>query len=245
MPDRVDDGRAVVIIGSGPSAEHSVANFRAAPPNPLICRINHFYADTRKLFGQQFNDWYFAAADEDMCARVASLRDSGEFSFERIVTSSPNSVAVSFMTDVPIKNPWLALAAHPVFCDYYLRGRRANLPTSGLQALHFYLSEGFREVLIIGFDFYSSAGGRYAFADAVSQLGVRHRGIEGYESNKHSLETDLIYLKQVVQEYPDCRISVSADPTVWTTKILPFLRSAIGPSVDDNIRMLPLSEAVA
>ena len=82
------------------------------------------------------------------------------------------------------------------------------MPTTGLQALAAALALGFKEIHIIGMDFYQSTNKRYAYKvprQIKNNMAAKHFK-PGYEKGSHSLDADLNAWSVLVKSFPDAKI---------------------------------------
>lgn len=204
----------VLLVGNGPSAGlHDLVSVRArVGEHDRIARMNHFYVGEN--FGRHADDLFFAVDEPSLIANLYGVLSSGQRTVSRLVTplSRQKLGPLSFL-DVEVVHPWARFPTSDFFNSIYIRGSREHLPTTGLQALHFYLTVGVRRFTAVGLDFYSSPV-RYAHIDEVKKHRIGHHHLDGYEANAHSLQDDMNYLLHLGREF-EFSVDVLSAPTPW------------------------------
>ena len=135
--------------------------------------------------------------------------------FERI--ESDNMHDLFFQ---PRFDHWKILSTVPEIARL-LMGR--PLPTLGLQALATGLILGFREIHVIGMDFYQSTSIRYAFElpEKIKNGMSSVHTTPGYEKKAHNFETDLHAYHVIRNKFPEARI-YSLSKNSYFTELAPI-----------------------
>jgi len=204
----------VLLIGNGPSGEsHTLTTIREmAGDFDRIARCNHFYVGEN--FGRHVDDLFFAVDNESLFSGIYSSITSGKKSVQRFMTPL-QSTRLGFLTylDVEIINFWRFLLEDDYFSSIYIRGSNHKLPTTGMQALHYYLTQGVKIFSVVGIDFYTSQN-RYAFSREVNSRRLGDFNVIGYEDKAHSKQDDFLYFLHLAKKY-DFTVNVLSAPAPW------------------------------
>jgi hypothetical protein len=82
------------------------------------------------------------------------------------------------------------------------------LPTTGLQMLAVAMILGYKEIYLVGVDFYQSTDVRYAFdiPDNIKKTLGNIHFTPGYEKGAHSFEYDLFFFNFLRNLYPEVQL---------------------------------------
>jgi hypothetical protein len=205
-----DLSRPLVIAGNGPSILQ--LDYRQIPENAYVFRCNWFFQEDHYRLGRRVDGYFWSIHNEGMmraleaASRIGGYRIGAYFSpvaFEEFADSSTMCSKQSFL---PLHNHWRIIAGQP---DLAASMMMRPLPTQGMQMLATALELGFRDIYLVGIDFYQDPNSRYAFEIPESLAGqwLLPKDLKpGYESN-HDIAVDLKMLEFCLSSYPDLKIS--------------------------------------
>jgi glycosyltransferase involved in cell wall biosynthesis len=209
---QLDTSRPVLIVGNGPSAGQP--DYSRIPANAYVFRMNHFYFEPASLYGRRADFVLWSVRNQLLHEKLQKITvergyDIGCFCFPSGILQKDDANGILTQTFQPYLDHWSVISRRPEL------GRRMMsrpLPTQGVQAVAMALILGFREIFVIGMDFYQPARQRYYFQPpATDAARLKEKDLAlGYEKN-HSLETDIAFLRATQACFPEARIaSVSA-----------------------------------
>ncbi|MBY6198486.1 alpha-2,3-sialyltransferase [Vibrio hangzhouensis] len=199
-----DFDKTCYVIGNGPSANDFTLS-EDEIENSIIFRMNWFFLEEQPNFGRRI-DGYFSSIDvRELREHLAKVLDSGKYEIRKFF--QPH-LASNTATDVNIVDShllgnscdhWAVIASDPTLARNMM-GR--PLPTQGMQALAFAAIIGFKNIKLIGVDFYQDLSKRYAWEvpDEVKSVLQEKDYKPGYEKH-HSLDYDLKFYKAIRSRY--------------------------------------------
>ena len=118
----------------------------------------------------------------------------------------------------PAYDHWAIMATKPEIARLLMS---RPLPTTGLQMLAVGMILGYKEIYLVGIDFYQSTDVRYAFDipdDIKKTIGNVHF-TPGYEVGAHSFEYDLFFFNILRKLYPDVKLYSISEHSYISTLI--------------------------
>lgn len=205
--------RPLVIVCSGPSVAD--VDYHRIPDNPVIFRLNLFFLERDFFFGRHVDAYFWAVYREviqdelyeltrdrqyDVDAYFYPMRLVRDIRSHRLETDRMHEKAFR-----PAYDHWNLLATVPEIARIMMV---RPLPTIGLQALAAGLILGFREIHIIGMDFYRSTDRRYGYEipDRVKSKASPIHFRAGYEPGAHSFENDTYVFSLLQRLFPEAGI---------------------------------------
>lgn len=204
-----DLDRPVLIVGNGPSSRSPESG--RLPENPIVFRMNYFFLEESPVFGTRVDGYFWAVTSTPLLEALLRCAETGQYEIRNYFTP----VDLATVRDVP-NSGWYHAAFQPQF-DHWsvlaecpplarLLGSRP-LPTQGMQALGTALALGYREVHLIGVDFYQSSTARYSYqipTELMQKMDTKDY-TPGYEK-AHALELDLGFLAECLRAFPRANV---------------------------------------
>lgn len=211
--------RPVIVVCNGPSSRNYT--LRDFPENALIFRMNHFYKEEHKNYGDVV-DGFFAAVDHKLLYdNISDAVTEKRYQIRRYF----NPLSLDHRAFADRKQKYGESLGE--FIDHWAVINRCPesarlmtlrpLPTQGIQTLAAALEWGFKEIYVVGMDLYSDPNVRYSWTYSekeISSLGKKH-ATPGYENGAHTLDADLLFLDALLSEYVDADVKfLSSNPEV-------------------------------
>jgi glycosyltransferase involved in cell wall biosynthesis len=217
--------RVVTLLCNGPSYANATLDAQIISTS-IIVRMNHFYLETEP-FADGRVDYYFWAVNEPaLHDNIISQIQSDRYRIGRFMCPVPhNELKVS-------ERGWKTLIPESSYFDHWLYSCAKDpglgrvmmsrpLPTTGLQAMAYFLAQGYRKFAIAGMDFYANNERRYHY-DIPDRLKDRMNPIHfkpGYEKGAHSVDADTKFFKELASRYPNMQISLCSQMDVLSDLI--------------------------
>lgn len=194
--------RPCYIIGNGPSADIEID----LPENALVFRMNWFFLENHKRFGRRVDGYFFSAQDDLLMQELERVVVSKDYEISKIF--SPLNLKEVQTIWPKFVDHWAFLATNSTIARFLMS---RPLPTQGLQVLATLLLAGFKDIRLVGIDFYENqhAGRRYAYeVPKHLKFSMQKKDLKnGYES-EHNLATDLRFLEGIRQEFSEACVQV-------------------------------------
>jgi hypothetical protein len=219
--------RPLVISGNGPSL--TKINYKMIPHNSVIFRTNMFFLEDRYYLGKDIDAYFWSVYREELHDTLENMVTSNKYNInsffypmnlnsfngkkERI---SINERHTKLFT--PSYDHWAIMATKPEIARLLMS---RPLPTTGLQMLAVAMILGYKEIYLVGIDFYQSTDVRYAFDipdDIKKTIGNIHFK-PGYEAGAHSFEYDLFFFTILRELYPDVKLYSISEHSYISTLI--------------------------
>lgn len=204
-----DTTRPLVIAGNGPSLLS--LDYRQLPDNACVFRCNWFFLEDHYRFGRNVDAYFWSVHNEGMlrgleeAVRIGGYRIGAYFSPVVFKEFSDESTLCSKLSFSPAYNHWRIIAGNPTLAaDMMAR----PLPTQGIQMVATALELGFRDIHLVGMDFYQDPHSRYAWQvpPSVADAWLGSKDLTpGYEAC-HEMAVDLRMLQHCMDWFPDARI---------------------------------------
>ena len=209
LNDFRDTSRPVVIVCNGPSAK--TIKYNRLPDNALIVRMNMFFLESAYFFGKQIDGYFWSVSNDVIHSFLLRNVTDKEYNINVLFTPMTESYKstqnqLSLLDDTYHSvNHWKVLSKRMEIA-YEMMTR--PLPTQGLQALATFLLLGFKEIHIIGMDFYQSSGERYYYKiPEIYRHKIKAKDYQpGYEKNMHSFEKDIWFYTLILDIFADAKI---------------------------------------
>ena len=228
-PDRISElfadvkknqGTPALLLCNGPSAK--MLNLPANIERYSIARMNFFFLESKPFAGGRVDHLFWSLNEPTFHAELAEIVRSRKYQIAQYNCPVPYNkltYADGPVSQRPFFDPkqyidhWTLIGHRPSLAKLLMS---RPLPTTGVQALAALAVLGHREIALAGMDFYSDASKRYHYTlpeHIVSKIDPKHT-VPGYEKNAHSEKTDLEFLSQVFQEFPNIRLRLLSDMPV-------------------------------
>jgi hypothetical protein len=207
--------RPLLIVGNGPSS--AMPPLDRLPPDPVVFRMNWFFLESHYQFGSHVDAWLYAIPNQGLESHLRDEIASGRYTLDRLC--SPMRVPAlregerwfSQLYDLGLEelDHWAAIARNARLGRFFMS---RPLPTSGMQALGFALTSGFKEIYLCGIDLYEQGEARYGYVvpDEIRAVLEAKDVAPGYEE-KHALDRDLAFLLACLEEFPDAEVYTASD----------------------------------
>jgi len=219
--------RPLVIAGNGPSL--TKINYKMIPNNSVVFRTNMFFLEDKYYLGKHIDAYFWSVYREELHDTLDNIVTNKIYNIksffypmnlnnfngkkERI---SINEKHTKLFT--PSYDHWAIMATKPEIARLLMS---RPLPTTGLQMLAVAMILGYKEVYLVGIDFYQSTDIRYAFdiPDSIKKtIGDVHFK-PGYEAGAHSFEYDLFFFNLLRELYPDVKLYSISEHSYISTLI--------------------------
>ncbi|GLK80890.1 alpha-2,3-sialyltransferase [Methylopila turkensis] len=199
---------SVIIVGNGPSV--SEVDYSKLPKDAYVFRCNWFFLEAEYRFNRHVDLYFWSVYNKHLHERLRKIKMSGEYTFGAfccpfVIPEDNNDFGGSY-NDVltPQLDHWA------IMCTVSELGRplmSRPLPTQGMQMLATALALGYRDIHLVGIDFYMDANNRYFFniPDDV-RVHLKEKDYRGGYEEKHSLSMDIRYLELCARMFPDAKI---------------------------------------
>ncbi len=242
--------KPIVIAGNGPSLAR--IDYRRLPKDVDVFRCNQFYFEDKYYLGRHVRGVFFPKwMMRQQYFQIRALQQRGEYTFDDMYYFADRPDADAQFDWPRVKNAFPYLSAIP---EFYELSRFLGLYytfsfTSGFNMLIAALGMGYKEIYLIGLDFYEGWGGaNYAFDTNKPQLlallpDLKKKGFK--VGLGHGKEIDLMALS-LAQKMPDVKIYSLCEQTALNeyVPLAPVLHPQIKPveeKDDDAIKdFLPL-----
>lgn len=206
--------KPLVIAGSGPSLQR--INYRRLPENFLTFRINNFFLEDKYYLGKDIDLCFQSMPREEAIYTLANtiteydynLKSDLIFTLDRVTERFPNRSLFPRVEIEKILSLDSKMYSYILEIFYY----QHKHVTSGILSLLGAIALGFKDIYMIGVDFYSDKEKRYAY-----KIGENYRkSVEaqdlqpGYSEQFHSREIDLKGL-DVALSYQDVKVQSICD----------------------------------
>jgi alpha-2,3 sialyltransferase len=210
--DKVD--QPLVIAGSGPSLQR--INYKRFPKNFLTFRINNFFLEAKYYLGRNVDLCYQSMPRDETIYTLANVITDYEYNFNTDLIFTRERVTERFpdrylFPRVEVEN---ILSLDNKMYSYILEifHYQEKHVTSGILSLLASIVLGFKDIYMIGVDFYSDKEKRYGY-----KVGENYRKtveeqdlLPGYSEEFHSREIDLKGL-DIALSYKDVHIRSICD----------------------------------
>lgn len=201
--------KPLVIAGSGPSLRR--INYKKLPKEFLTFRINNFFLEDKYYLGRKVDACYASMPRPETLYTLANTATNYDYEFttdciftrERVSKRFPPKEYFPRVEVEKILSIDTKMSSYMAEIFYY----QNKHITSGILALLAAIAMGFKEIYLIGLDFYSDENQRYAY-----KIGENYKKtveeqdlLPGYSENFHSREIDLKGL-DIALSYPDVKI---------------------------------------
>lgn len=209
----------LVIVCNGPSMR--TIEYDRVPEDPALFRLNWFFLEEDYYFGRHADAYFWSIYNDVLQDTLYQIIKKKLYHLDTFFCPMP------LMDNNRKKRKELDQLHHDFFQPRFDHWKIISLvpelsrimmsrpmPTTGLQALATGLILGFREIHIIGMDFYQSSKKRYAYniPSFVSKRMTAVHFSPGYEKKSHSFEIDLRTWDTIIACFPDSKIySLSSD----------------------------------
>lgn len=205
--------RPLVIICSGPSIAE--VDYHRIPDNPVIFRMNLFFLEQDYLFGKYVDAYFWAVYREVVQDELYDLICENGYNVEtyfypmRLISEIRSHRLeidkIHEKTFRPAYDHWNLLASVPEIARVMMA---RPLPTVGIQVLATGLILGFKEIHIMGMDFYQSTDKRYGheIPDRIKSKASPIHFKAGYEQKAHSFENDTYVFSLLKRLFPEVKI---------------------------------------
>jgi Alpha-2,3-sialyltransferase (CST-I) len=209
----------LVIVCNGPSMR--TIEYDRVPEDPVLFRLNWFFLEEDYYFGRHVDAYFWSIYNDILQDTLYLIIKKRLYHLDtffcpmpliesnRKKRREPDQLHHDFFQ--PRFDHWKIISFVPELSRIMMS---RPMPTTGLQALATGLILGFREIHIIGMDFYQSSKNRYAYnipSFVTNRMSSVHFS-PGYEKNSHSLEIDLRTWDIINKCFPDSKIySLSSD----------------------------------
>ena len=204
-----DTSRPVILAGNGPTILS--LDYRQLPVNPYIFRCNWFFMEDHYRLGRRVDGYFWSVHNEGMlrgleeASRIGGYEVGAYFSPTVFKEFGDSESLCSKLTFTPAHNHWRVIAEKAELAASMMM---RPLPTQGMQMLATALQLGFKEIYLIGIDFYQDSVSRYAYQVplAVSEAWLVAKDLApGYDS-AHDISVDLRMLQFSLNTYPEAKI---------------------------------------
>lgn len=204
-----DTSRPLIVAGNGPSILS--LDYRQLPQNPYVFRCNWFFLEDHYRLGNRVDGYFWSVHNEGMLRGAEEASRIGGYDFGAFFTPvaftdfGDSTSCCSKLSFTPSYNHWRIIAGQP---ELAVAMMMRPLPTQGMQMLVTALELGFREIYLVGIDFYQDPASRYAYQvpAVVADKWLKSKDLSpGYESC-HEITVDLRMLQFAQDAYPDARI---------------------------------------
>ncbi len=221
-----DTSRPVIIAGNGPSLLG--LDHRQLPTNAYVFRCNWFFMEDHYRLGNKVDGYFWSIHNEGMlrgldeAVRIGGYDVGAYFSPVTFQEFGDSETSCSKLSFTPCHNSWRIIAGQQ---DLAAAMMMRPLPTQGMQMLATALEMGFRDIHLVGIDFYQGTSSRYAYpvSSPIAERWLQAKDLTpGYEDN-HSMDVDLRMLRYCMDAYPDATIrNLSKDnPLIARSKEIP------------------------
>jgi alpha-2,3 sialyltransferase len=203
----------LVLVCNGPSMK--TVEYDRIPEDPLFFRLNWFFLEEDYYFGKRVDAYFWSVYNEFLHDSLHEIIQKGFYHLHTffcpmlLVDQNRKERLEIDNTHHNYYRPrfdhWKIISLEPELARLMMNRLR---PTTGLQALITSLILGFREIHIIGMDFYQSPGDRYAYNipfDLRNKMSSIHFS-PGYEKRAHSFHTDLNAWNMIIKCFPNSKI---------------------------------------
>ncbi|MBU1055286.1 MAG: hypothetical protein KKC46_15905 [Proteobacteria bacterium] len=210
---RKKNNRPLVIACSGPSVAE--VDYYRIPGNPVIFRMNLFFLEQDYLFGKHVDAYFWAVYREVIQDELYDLIIDKKYNVENyfypmklVDENRSHRLEIDKIHEKifqPAYDHWNLMSTVPEIARIMMV---RPIPTVGLQALATGLILGFKEIYIIGMDFYQSTDKRYGYEipDRIkSKTSPMHFKV-GYEQKAHSFENDTYVFSVLQRLFPEVKI---------------------------------------
>ncbi|RYD23722.1 MAG: hypothetical protein EOP88_03055 [Verrucomicrobiaceae bacterium] len=204
-----DTSRPLIIAGNGPSLLE--VDSRLLPEDAYVFRCNWFFMEDHYRLGRKVDGYFWSIHNEGMLRGLDEAVRIGGYEIGAYFTpvtfkefADPTSMC-SKLSFTPCHNPWRIIAGQP---DLAAAMMMRPLPTQGMQMLATALQLGFRDIHLVGIDFYQGDKSRYAYPVSrdIAEKWLQLKDVTpGYEDG-HSMDVDLRMLQYCLDSYPGLRI---------------------------------------
>jgi hypothetical protein len=206
--------RPLLIVGNGPSLKK--INYNLMPDNAVIFRTNMFFLEDKFYVGKNIDAYFWSVYREELQDSLENIVMNKVYNIksffypmnlnnfngkkERISINKKHTKLFN-----PSYDHWAIIATKPEIARLLMS---RPLPTTGLQMLAVAMILGYKEIYLVGVDFYQSTDVRYAFdiPDNIKKTLGNIHFTPGYEKGAHSFEYDLFFFNFLRNLYPEVQL---------------------------------------
>jgi hypothetical protein len=174
--------------------------------------MNFFFLEDEPRYGRRVDHYFWSLNNPVLQDRLAELLSQGHYEVDALhcpvpaldLTFGDDGKCRPVLLERAIYDHWKVLGSVPEIARHMMS---RPLPTTGLQALAFVAIRGYRDVSIVGMDFYQTRE-RYAYvvpSSVAARMDPKHLK-PGYEAGAHSLQADIGFLATILRCFPRLRI---------------------------------------
>ncbi|MEJ8476992.1 alpha-2,3-sialyltransferase [Roseibium algae] len=202
--------KKVAIIGNGPSAsQYSLSDL---PGGCEIARCNFFFLEREARFGNKVNHYFWSLNNPTLHDGLVEVLNNKKYSIQKFYSPVParqfkfeqKGILRHQLLNRLVFDHWKRISRNPEISRYLMS---RPFPTTGMQALAMFAIEGYRDISVVGIDFYQT-NVRYNYdppAELLKAMDPKHFQA-GYEKGAHSLDIDTSFLLTILENYPRIRI---------------------------------------
>ena len=232
----------IVIVGGGPSASHPEARFLAEGAE--ILRMNWFFLEKERLWGDTV-DYLFLGHTQNPCFNFLT-----HYVIEHQIYRVKQKVS-PYSSEAELEHYVKLLESTKVFvhgyrelykgthliddntfslihkyCPYPFDFTTAR-PVFGTRAIVWALCSGYKDIRVVGIDFYTGQRVYVHKPHWTLQLWWTRVGahpkltpLPAYAARGHTIDTDIRFLKEALNQFPDAALTVAVDnpeaEKIWT-----------------------------
>ncbi|WP_104747437.1 alpha-2,3-sialyltransferase, partial [Helicobacter pametensis] len=216
--------KPIIIAGNGPSLAQ--IDYSRLPKDFDVFRCNQFYFEDRYFLGKKIKGVFFnPEIFKEQCFTLRHLKERGEYEVEDVYCArafDDRYYEMDFFFPF-VKNTFEALQSLPDFLelDRFYRCYYRKWPTAGIVMLYTALAQGYKEIYLVGIDFYESGQTDYAFEIKNKNIGKIIPNFNKEEiSQPHTKEVDLSFI-QLAQKMDGITL-YSLSPSSPMSKFIPL-----------------------